>query len=201
MFLDRAQDDAEFFQRVEELANQLALLELLCRCPDDRRHRVDHDTRLDVVICAGLDELRQLLLDHLLEIAALEMDEEERFLVVLSQVESHEVRLAHDLLRRFLEGDVQGLLALLDAFHQKLDREGRLPRAAGSQNDDGRLRPEAAFDQVVEPWDSARYFLDIRHGMVPLGPRPECRGEGLAGWNMALDAGGFLKPFRPRNLP
>src|SRR5437773_11577983 len=61
--------------------------------------------------------------------------------------------------------------------------------------------PETAFDQVVEPWDSARYFLDIRHGMVPLGPRPGCRGESLAGWNMALDAGGFLKQFRPRNLP
>src|SRR5207249_1898920 len=106
-----------------------------------------------------------------------------------------------DLLRRLFEGHVQGLFALLDAFHQELTREGRLPRPARPQDDHGRLRPEAAFDQVVEPWDSARYFLDIRHGMIPLGPRPARRGEGLAGWNMALDAGGFLKPFRPRNLP
>src|SRR5207253_432269 len=126
-----------------------------------------------------------------LEIAALEVDEEKRFLVVLAQVESHEVRFAHDLLRRFLEGDVQGLLALLDPFHQELDREGRLPRAARPQNDDGRLRPEASLDQVVEPRDSARYFLDIRHGMVPLGPRPERRGEGLAGWNARSMPRGF----------
>src|SRR5207249_2276559 len=146
MFLDRAQDDAEFFQRVEELANQLALLELLCRCPDDRRHRVDHDTRLDVVIRPSLDKLRQLLLDHLLKIAALEMDEEKAFLVVLAHVEAHEVGLAHDLLWRLLEGDIQRLLALLDAFHQELDRERGLARPARSQDDDGRLGPESAVD-------------------------------------------------------
>src|SRR5207247_8065076 len=201
VLFDRAEHDAEFLQRVEQFPDQLPLLQLLRGGPDDRGHRVDHDARPDVVVRPGLDELRQLLLNHLLEIAALEMDEEERFLVVLAQVESHEVCLAHDLLRRLLESHVQGLLALLNAFHQELDREGPLPRAARPQDDHGRLRPEAAFAQVVEPWASDPYFLDIRHGMLPMGPRPERRGEGLAGWNMALDAGGFLKPFRPRNLP
>src|SRR5881628_1481726 len=167
MFLDRAQDDAEFFQRVEELANQLALLELLCRRPDDRRHRVDHDTRLDVVIRPSLDKLRQLLLDHLLEIAALEMDEEKAFLVVLAHVEAHEVGLAHNLLRRFLERHVEGLFALLDAFHQELDRERGLARPARTQDDDGRLGPKSAFDQIVESGNPARYSLDVRHGQVP----------------------------------
>src|SRR5881396_2861223 len=179
MFLDRAQDDAEFFQRVEELAYQLALLELLCRCPDDRRHRVDHDTRLDVVIRPSLDKLRQLLLDHLLEIAALEMDEEKAFLVVLAHVEAHEVGLAHDLLRRFLERHVEGLFALLDAFHQELDRERGLARPARTQDDDGRLGPKSAFDQIVESGNPARYSLDVRHGQVPPGGR-SLRREGEA---------------------
>src|SRR5205809_554679 len=130
MLFDRAEHDAEFLEGVEQFPDQLPLLQLLRGRPDHGGHRVDHDAGPDVVVRPGLDELRQLLLDHLLEIAALEVDEEKRFLVVLAQVESHEVRLAHDLLRRLLEGHVQGLLALLDAFHQELDREGRLPRAA-----------------------------------------------------------------------
>src|SRR5437773_2166648 len=150
VLLDGAQDDAELLERVEQLANQLALLELLRGRPDHRRHRVDHDARLDVVVRARLDELRQLLLDHLLEIAALEMDEKEALLVVLAHVEAHEVGLAHDLFRRFLEGDVQRLFALLDAFHQELNREGRFPSPARAQDDDGRLGPESAFDQIVE---------------------------------------------------
>src|SRR6058998_2025272 len=150
VFFDRAQDDAEFLERVEQLADQLALLELLRGRPDDRRHRVDHDARLDVVVRARLDELRQLLLDHLLEIAALEMDEKEALLVVLAHVEAHEVRLVHDLFRGLLEGDVQCLFALLDAFHQELDRERGLARPARAQDDDGRLGPESAFDQIVE---------------------------------------------------
>src|SRR2546421_696888 len=167
VLLDGAQDDAELLERVEQLANQLALLELLRGRPDDRRHWVDHDARLDVVVRACLDELRQLLLDHLLELAALEMDEKEALLVVLAHVEAHEVGLAHDLFRRFLEGDVQRLFALLDAFHQELNREGRFPSPARAQDDDGRLGPESAFDQNVESGNPARYFLDVRHGHVP----------------------------------
>src|SRR5712691_9964413 len=110
VLFDRTQDDSEFLERVEQLADQLALLKFLRGRPDDRRHRVDHDSRLDVVVRARLDELRQLLLDHLLEIAAFEMDEEQAFLVVLAHVEAHEIGLAHDLFRRLLEGDVQRLL-------------------------------------------------------------------------------------------
>src|SRR6266571_7900524 len=167
VFFDRAQDDAEFLERVEQLADQLALLELLRGRPDDRRHRVDHDARLDVVVRAGLDELRQLLLDHLLEIAAFEMDEKEALLVVLAHVEAHEVRLVHDLFRGLLERHVQRLLSLLDAFHQELDRERGLARPARAQDDDGRLGPESAFDQIVESGNPARHLLDVRHGHVP----------------------------------
>src|SRR5437016_9727750 len=201
VLLDGAQDDAEFLQGVEQLADQLALLELVRGRPDDRGHRVDHDAGGDIVVRSRLHELRQLLLDHLLEIAPLEMDEEERFLVVLAHVEPHEVRLAHDLLRRLFEGHVQRLLALLDAFHQELDREGGLARPARAEDHHGRLGPKSAFDQVVESRDSAGYFLHVRHGRLPLGPRPERRGEGLAGWNGPFDAWGFLKQFRPGNLP
>src|SRR6267143_1567744 len=43
VLLDGAQDDAEFLQGVEQLADQLALLELVRGRPDDRGHRVDHD--------------------------------------------------------------------------------------------------------------------------------------------------------------
>src|SRR5712692_513490 len=146
VLLDRAQNDAEFLQRVEQLADQLALLELLRGGPDHRGHRVNHDARGDVVVRPRLDELRELLLDHLLEIATLEMDEEERFLVVLAHVEAHEVRLAHDLFRRLLEGHVQRLLTLLDALHQELNREGGLARPARPQDHDGRLGPKSAFD-------------------------------------------------------
>src|SRR5436309_1785744 len=171
VFLDRAQDDAEFLERVEEFANQLALFELLRRRPDDRRHRIDDDAGLDVVVGARFHELRQLLLDHLLEIAAFEMDEEQAFLVVLAHVEAHQVGLAHNLLWRFLEGHVQSLFALLDAFHQELDRERGLARAARAQDDDGRLWPESAFNQIVESGNPARNSLGVRHGHVPPGDR------------------------------
>src|SRR5205807_2156465 len=85
-----------------------------------------------------LHELRQLILDHLLEIAALEVDEEEGFLVVLAHVEAHEVRLTHDLLRRLLEGHVQRLFALLDPFHEELDRKGGFARPARAEDHHGR---------------------------------------------------------------
>src|SRR6266566_248298 len=200
VLLDGAQDDAEFLQGVEQLADQLALFQLLRGRPDDRGHRVDHDASGDVVVRPRLHELGQLLLDHLLEIAALEVDEEEAFLVVLAHVEAHEVRLPHDLLRRLLEGHVQRLLALLDALHQELDCEGGLARPARAEDHHGRLGPKSAFDQVVESRDSAGYFLHVRHGRLPLGPRPQRGGEGLAGWNVPFDAWGFLKQFRPGNL-
>src|SRR6266849_6343354 len=187
MFLNGAQDDAELLERVEQLADQLPLLELLRRRPDDGRHRVDHDARLDVVVRARLHELRQLLLDHLLEIAAFEMDEEQAFLVVLAHVEAHEVGLTHDLLRRLLEGDVQRLLALLDAFHQELDRERGLARPARAQDDDRRLGPESAFDQIVESRNPARNSLDVRHGHAPPGG-PSLHWEGGASLGRMRDS-------------
>src|SRR3989441_10319906 len=179
VFLDRAQDDAELLERVEQLADQLALLELLRGRPDDRRHRIDHDARLDVVVRARLDELWQLLLDHLLEIAAFEVDEEQALFVVLAHVEADEVGVAHDLLGRLLEGHVESLFALLDAFHQELDRERGFARPARAQNDDCRLGPESAFDQIVESRNPARYSLDVRHGDVPPADR-SLRREGGA---------------------
>src|SRR3989441_10108267 len=178
VLFDRTQDDSEFLERVEQLADQLALLQLLRGGPDHGRHRIDHDARRDVVVRAGLHELGELLLDHFLEIAALEVDEEQGLLVVLPHVEAHQVRLAHDLLRRFLEGPVQRLLPLFDALHQELNRERGLARPAGAQDHDRRLGPESAFDHVVESRDSGRHSLDVRHGDAPSIPRPSVRRAG-----------------------
>src|SRR5206468_11292642 len=56
---------------------QLALLQPVLRRPDHGGHRIDHDARLDVVVRAGLHQLRELLLDHLLEVLPLQMDRSE----------------------------------------------------------------------------------------------------------------------------
>ena len=155
MLLDRAQDDAELLEGVEQLPNQLPLFELVLGRPDHRGHRIDHDAGLDLVVGARLHELRELLLDHLFEVLPLEMDEEEVLLVVLFEVEPHQLRLPHDLVRGLLEAHVQPLLPVLEAVEDVLDCERRLPRAARADEDDARLVPEAALDQVVEPRDAA----------------------------------------------
>src|SRR5207245_5769214 len=178
VFLDRAQYDAEVLERVEQLADQLALLELLRGGPDDRRHRIDHDARLDVVVRTRLDELWQLLLDHLLAIAAFEVDEEQALFIVLAHVASHADGLPHDLLRMFLEGHVESLFALLDAFHQELDRERGFARPARAQDDDRRLGPESAFDQIVQSRNPARYSLGRRRAVFSPAVRTLRRAAG-----------------------
>src|SRR3990170_4577009 len=199
VLLDRAQDDSELLEGVEQLPDELSLLQLVLGRPDHGRHRVDDDPGRDVVVRARLDELRELLLDHLLEVLPLEVDEEQGLLVVLPHVEAHEVRFPHDLFRRFLESHVQGLFSGLDPLHEELDRERRLARAARPEDHDRGLRPEAAFNEIIEPGNPAGYLFLLGHRRSS-DATPGGHGAAL-GWETRDDAPSFLKGFRPGNLP
>src|SRR3970282_422718 len=117
---------------------------------------------LDGVVRARLHEPWQLLLDHLLEVLALEVDEEEVLVELLFHLEPHELGLAHDLFRSLLEGDVKALLPLVDPVHDELYRERRLPRARGADDHVRGLLPESTPDQGVQSAD-ARSYQRFRH--------------------------------------